>query len=127
MDLSEITPQKVHSLLDYRKYLVVDNLDITDLLTGDGLYVDYEGWLGELLDELMHQGWCNPEYSSSEAKILIENGELINQATLEQIVGGLTFVVRRDRFSAGSFAEAIEDGTMLKLLNRLEKVAVQVG
>ena len=119
MDVTYVTNEMKFSLLSYRQYLANDNLNIDELIDEGFMYIDYKGWLHELLNELIRH-WCNPDYSPDEAKALIENDEDIKTASLEQIVGALTFIVRRDRFSAGSFFYDVKKGVVLKLLNRLE-------
>jgi len=121
MENQSLTPSEIKSLLDYRVHLSVENVDISEFIIGD--YDGYSGWVGELFGQLNWAKWLDYIYKPEHARRLVENPELIEQVNLGEIVTILTFIIRSERFSVGSFAEAIEDGTMLRLLNRLELVA----
>lgn len=119
----KLNNEKLEDLLAYRNHLIHHLDQLPDLISEDGFYVDYKGWLGELHSSLVLGEWCDTDYSSDDAKEIVEDDQKIDSATLDEVIGALTFMVRRDRFSAGSFGDDVEDGTMLKVLNQLERVA----
>ena len=123
MENQSLTPSEIKSLLDYRVHLTMKNVDISDFIIDDDMYVDYSDWVGELFSEINRAEWLDYVYTPEHARKIVDNPELIEQANWDEIVTLLTFIVRRERFSAGSFGMSIEDGTLLKVLDRLQMIS----
>lgn len=121
------TIQDIESLLTFKTYLDVDYDNLSGCIQEDLMYVDYTGWISELMDELIRKPWVDVEYSAERSKQLLEDESLLASASLSDIKMVLTFLVRRDRFSAGSFGMAIESGDMRKIFNRLEVISNDMG
>lgn len=54
---------------------------------------------------------------------MLKNDNLIKTASIPQIKAMLTYCVRGERFSDGHWAEMIENGTIRKLLTRIDELS----
>jgi hypothetical protein len=68
------------------------------------------------------QCWFDYDYIPEEACKMLEDEELISNASLSQIRTMLTYCVRGERFCEGFWGEMIEQGKIRCLLERLQKI-----
>lgn len=65
------------------------------------------------------RGWLDYGYKPEEAARMLEDGELIKHASLEQIKTMLTYCVRGERFCDGHRESLLIGGQVVALLRRL--------
>ncbi len=63
--------------------------------------------------------WLDCDYKPSEAAEMLDNEDLVRNATLDQIRTMLTYCVRGERFCDGHWATMIRAGHIRRLLERL--------
>ena len=68
-------------------------------------------------------GWLDYGYRPDEAARMLSDEEFLRSASLPQIKTVLTFCVRGERFSDGHWAEMIENGTIRKILERINELS----
>ena len=68
------------------------------------------------------RGWLDYGYKPEEAARMLEDGEFIRHASLEQIKTMLTFCVRGERFCDGHRESLLKGGQIVALLRRLEAI-----
>ncbi len=89
-------------------------------------YPDYDPLVEEFYRTISTGGWLDTGYNPDQAYQMIQNEDLIKNASLPQVRAMLTFCVRGERFSDGHWAEMIEKGYIRRLLERLDKIAEQL-
>ena len=84
---------------------------------------EYNNTVERFIDLIADQGcWMVGDYIPEEAKKLLLDEEAVRVATLPEIRRMLTFVVRGERFCDGWWSSMIEDGHVLRLLQRLAEI-----
>ena len=64
--------------------------------------------------------WLDYAYHPEEAAEMLKEEGFVKSASLSQIKEMLTFCVRGERFADGHWAEMIENGTIRKILERIQ-------
>lgn len=91
--------------------------------TEDGKITIPESMLGEKLKKFIRYFYdsdlLDKEYLENEKKIIEKD---INELTYKEVGTKLTSIIRGDRFCSGLIYSKVKDGTIFKLLERLQKV-----
>jgi Family of unknown function (DUF6508) len=90
-----------------------------EILTNEGnRFVESVYAAGWVLKDFDWSAWAQ----TSEGAALLDNSTGLAHATEEQISRTLTALFRKDRFAEGTLAEAFQNGTMLSICERAEKL-----
>ena len=68
--------------------------------------------------------WIDYDYLSESAGQMLKNEDVVKTADLAQIKTMLTFCVRGERFFTGHWGNVIENGYVLRLLQRLTELGL---
>lgn len=68
--------------------------------------------------------WMDYGYRPEDAAAMLKDDEVIKAASLPEIKTMLTYCVRGERFSDGHWAEMIENGSIRKILERINQLSV---
>jgi hypothetical protein len=94
----------------------------------DGIYQlpwpEYNPVVEEFYRLVASEFWMDYGYRPEEAAKMLGDDEVIKSASLAQIKTMLTFCLRGERFSDGHWAEMIENGSIRKLLERINDLSV---
>ena len=71
--------------------------------------------------------WCDYQYQPVQAGAMLEDDEVIQSASIEQIKTMLTFCVRGERFCYGHWEAVLKSGRILALLRRLEVLQAELS
>lgn len=88
-----------------------------------GEYLDYDDDVAEFFHLVGQAPWVDTGYSPSEARRLVEDPAACARATLDEVRGGLTWLMRSERFGDGAWASALKAGWVQRLLDRLAVLA----
>lgn len=88
-------------------------------------YPNYNPLVEEFFHRVSSDGWLDHGYDPEQAARMLQDAALLKTASLDQIKTMLTFCVRGERFSEGHWAEMIENGSVRKLLQRLEEIKIE--
>jgi hypothetical protein len=88
-------------------------------------YPEYDPLVHEFFGQVTSGGWLDYGYNPEEAARMLSNEEFVKSASLPQIKSMLTYCVRGERFSDGHWAEMIENGSIRRLLERINQLNVQ--
>ena len=87
-------------------------------------YYNYNSEVHNFLEALYENNFIQPFNWSNwdEGKQLIDNSDLLDNASLQTLRKLLTTHVRADRFSEGHFAYMIETGHIVRILRRMAEI-----
>jgi hypothetical protein len=85
-------------------------------------YPIYHSLVEEFFRAVASEGWVDYEYNPDQAYQMLKDENLVKTASLSQIKTMLTFCLRGERFSDGHWEQMIEDGTIRRLLERLNEI-----
>jgi hypothetical protein len=110
------------NLLDYIDYFKRNDVKFYELKTpieGNRIvrYYDYDIFLLNFLDEFTSTDMIDYSYTNNIKKLDFNE---INKMNKKEIGTVLTYYLRIERFSAGSWAKAIDNRIFLKCLERLQ-------
>jgi hypothetical protein len=88
-------------------------------------YPNYNPLVHEFFHAVSSGDWLDTAYIPEQAYQMLQNENLIRNASLDQIKTLLTFCVRGERFADGHWAEMIEKGYIRLLLERLQEIKTQ--
>lgn len=88
-------------------------------------YPNYNPLVEEFFRRVSSDGWLDYAYVPEQASRMLQDEDLLKTASLGQIKTMLTFCVRGERFSDGHWGEMIENGSIRKLLRRLEEIKIE--
>ncbi len=128
------TLQEIETLTAYLPRLYAEGFSPATQWNGgkqaDGTFImpypDYDPLVEEFYRTISTGGWLDTGYNPDQAYQMIQNEDLIKNASLPQVRAMLTFCVRGERFSDGHWAEMIEKGYIRRLLERLNEIAEQL-
>jgi hypothetical protein len=83
---------------------------------------EYDELVEEFFQMASKECWCNYNYQNEEAVRMLEDHEIIRNASLSQIKTMLTFCVRGERFCDGHWASMIESDNIRRILERLAEL-----
>lgn len=92
-------------------------------------YYNFSEQLNEFHDMCYREGWVLMEFDwmtwewSPEAEMLVADLQSVDGANSEQLARLLTTILRKERFSDGAIAEAIESELVLAILRRASGLA----
>lgn len=90
----------------------------------DGLmrlpWPEYDPVVEGFYREAASECWLDTGYRPEEAARMLKDEGLVRSASLSEVRSMLTFCVRGERFSDGHWAEMIENGSVRRLLERVE-------
>jgi len=89
-------------------------------------YPRYQPLVDEFFRHVAGDGWLDYEYNPEQASQMIRDENAIKTASLKQIQTLLTFCIRGERFSDGHWEEMIKKGYIRRLLERLNKIKVEL-
>ncbi len=127
------TYQEMQALVAYLPILYADGFKPVIRWQGgdqdkDGIYrlpwPEYNPVVEEFYRLVASGSWLDYGYRPEEAAKMLHDEELIKSASLAQIKTMLTFCVRGERFSDGHWAEMIENGSIRKILERINVLYV---
>lgn len=82
----------------------------------------YDEDVEEFFRRVGQRGWLDYGYKPEEAARMLEDGEFIKRASLEQIKTMLTYCVRGERFCDGHQESLLLGGQVVNLLRRLAAI-----
>lgn len=123
-----LTPQNIDAVLAARSFFENDGQDLykrrTEPLAATP-YV-YSDELKRFLSILRNEGFVTSSFDwaewRQEAQSYVDDPEKLKSADLATIQKLLTTHVRLDRFNGGHFAEMIENGHIVAVLDRLDEI-----
>jgi len=127
------TYQEMQALVAYLPILYADGFETVVKWNGgdqdkDGVYrlpwPEYNPVVEEFYRLVASGSWLDYGYRPEEAAEMLHDEELIKSASLAQIKTMLTFCVRGERFADGHWAEMIENGSIRKLLERINVLSI---
>ncbi len=122
------THQEMQALVAYLPILYADGFKPVIRWQGgdqdkDGIYrlpwPEYNPVVEEFYRLVASEFWMDYGYRPEEAAKMLRDDEFIKSASLPQIKTMLTFCIRGERFSDGHWAEMIENGSIRKILERI--------
>ena len=127
----KLTKKNIEIILNYLPYFEDKNQKFYDILMPkrdggnivDYIYVTYSDKFMEFYRALHDQGFVtnfNWLDSSIHSESLTEYYELLEDADIKILRRLFTMIVRQDKHNEGFFADVIESGLLLAMLNRLE-------
>jgi hypothetical protein len=84
---------------------------------------DYDPVVEEFYRLAASDCWLDHGYHPEEAAKLLKEGDFVKSASISQIKVMLTFCVRGERFSDGHWAEMIENGSIRRILERINELS----
>ncbi len=123
----------MQALVAYLPILYADGFETVVKWNGgdqdkDGVYrlpwPEYNPVVEEFYRLVASGSWLDYGYRPEEAAEMLHDEELIKSASLAQIKTMLTFCVRGERFADGHWAEMIENGSIRKLLERINVLSI---
>ncbi len=84
---------------------------------------DYDPVVEEFYRTVASEFWLDYGYRPEEAAKMLQDDEFVKSASLAQIKTMLTFCVRGERFSDGHWAEMIENGSIRRILERIDELS----
>ena len=86
-------------------------------------YPEYHPLVEEFFRLVASEGWLDYQYNPDDAARMLSEPSFIRSASLAQIKSMLTFCVRGERFADGHRAEMIENGSICRILERIEQLS----
>jgi hypothetical protein len=83
---------------------------------------EYDKVVEEFFRAASAEYWTDYEYSPEEAARMLEDHDVVKNATLSRIKTMITYCVRGERFCDGHWGAMIEDGHIRRLLERLAEL-----
>ena len=83
---------------------------------------EYNKLIKEFFQIASSECWCDYNYQNEETVRMLENHDVVRNASLSQIKTMLTFCVRGERFCDGHWASMIESGNIRRILERLAEL-----
>lgn len=83
-------------------------------------YPEYHPLVEEFYRQAASECWLDYQYNPEEAARMLRESVIVRSASLTQIKSMLTFCVRGERFADGHWAEMIENGSIRRILERIE-------
>jgi hypothetical protein len=128
-----LTKKNIEVILNYLPYFEDKNQKFFDILMPkrDGgniveyIYVTYSAKFMEFYRELHEQGFVtnfNWLDSTLESNDLSHYYELLEDADIATLRKLITIIVRHDKHNEGFFADVIDSGLLLAMLNRLKEL-----
>jgi hypothetical protein len=132
-----LTKKNIEVILNYLPYFEDKNQKFFDILMPkrDGgniveyIYVTYSAKFMEFYRELHEQGFVtnfNWLDSNLESNDLSHYYELLEDADIMTLRRLVTIIVRRDKHNEGFFADVIDSGLLLAMLNRLKELNEEI-
>lgn len=122
----EITKEDIDALLNYLPVFSVPGRSFGEWKGFDkekGLlhlpFVDYDDDVEEFFMLASQECWTDSSYEPRKASRMLQDGDYVARASLDEVKTMLTFCVRGERFFAGHRLAALREGYMVALLNRL--------
>ncbi len=127
----KLTKKNIEIILNYLEYFEDKNQKFYDIIMPkrdggnivDYIYVTYSDKFMEFYRALHDQGFVtnfNWLDSSIHSESLNEYYDLLEDADIKILRRLFTMIVRQDKHNEGFFADVIESGLLLAMLNRLE-------
>ncbi|HEX8354545.1 MAG TPA: DUF6508 domain-containing protein [Pyrinomonadaceae bacterium] len=82
----------------------------------------YDEDVEEFFSRVGRHGWLDYGYQPEAAARMLEDGEFIERASLEQVRTMLTYCVRGERFCDGLWESLLAGGQVVALLRRLKAI-----
>ncbi|HNR43876.1 MAG TPA: DUF6508 domain-containing protein [Methanofastidiosum sp.] len=132
-----LTKKNIEVILNYLPYFEDKNQKFFDILMPkrDGgniveyIYVTYSAKFMEFYRELHEQGFVtnfNWLDSTLESNDLSHYYELLEDADIATLRKLITIIVRHDKHNEGFFADVIDSGLLLAMLNRLKELNEEI-
>ena len=117
----------IDALLRYLPDLYPEGVAIkAHCILGSNTWPTYADVVDAFFREACKEHWTHYDYRRSGAEARLQDPAAIAQASLAEIQGMLTYCVRGERFCDGHWASMIEQGCILKILNRLASLRKQM-
>ena len=121
------TDEEIDRLLAYLPLVTGRGLDACPVRHGSGLFdVHYSPEIEDLLRMLSREPWQHREYRAAGGAAY-DSPEAIASADMDRLRAMLTYVVRGERFTAGSFGDAVQAGHIRRLFERLQVLRLSRG
>jgi len=129
------TSQEIEELVAFLPRLYVKELSPAKKWHGgdkddDGVitmpWPEYEPVVEDFFQAASGESWTDPEYLTKSAGQMLKNEDTVKTADLDQIKTMLTYCVRGERFFTGHWGNVIENGYVLRLLQRLAELGLKV-
>lgn len=86
-------------------------------------YPEYHPLVEEFFHLVASEGWLDYGYNAEAAGAMLRDADFVRKASLAQIRSMLTYCVRGERFADGHRAEMIENGSIRRILERVEQLS----
>jgi hypothetical protein len=90
-------------------------------------YPNYPKVVIEFIESASQGFWADKEYLENSKQAGFLDSEYINNANFSRIKTMITYIVRGERFGDGHWATFIEDGTINKILKRIDEINSKLG
>ena len=87
-------------------------------------YPEYDPIVEEFFRIASSDCWTDPDYLAKSAGQILDDEDAVKSADLDQIKTLLTYCVRGERFFTGHWGAVIENGSVRRLLERLEEIGL---
>jgi len=84
------------------------------------VWPEYDPVVLQFVEVASRECWCDYDYDPVEAGAMLEDGELMASADLDQVKTVLAYCVRGERFADGHWDSMIRGGYVRGLLDRLK-------
>jgi hypothetical protein len=135
MEEYRITAERIDQLLRFLPLFDVPGKAFTkewtetELKPGGWLIPPYPEYTDEVIEFFRLAGqpcWCDYSYETQEAENMLQEGDVVNQASLDAIKTMLTYCVRGERFCDGHWESMLQSGRIVSLLSRLKQLRASV-
>jgi hypothetical protein len=126
---TSITPERVDELLRFLPLFEQAGRAFVESWSGDERTSDgaatapfavYASDVEEFFSLAGQPCWCDREYVPAEAATMLEDDNLVQIATIDQLRTMLTYCVRGERFCDGHWESVLRSGRVVSLLRRLK-------
>ena len=134
MNQHEITGEDIDALLEFLPLFEKPGRKFAKWAGGEKLgdgsitmpFPVYERDVEEFFKQVGSRGFIDYGYKPEEAARILEDAELIESASLEQVKTMLTYCVRGERFCDGLRESLLSGGQIVALLRRLKAIREQM-
>lgn len=121
------TRQEIEKLVSYLPRLYSEGFKPIERWSGgkskDGVctmpWPEYDPLVKEFFELVEKDCWCDYEYDPAIAGKMLNDEDVVSEASLDDVKTMLTFCVRGERFCEGHWGSMIESGNIRRLLQRL--------
>jgi len=129
MDPKHATPQDMEALVAFLPILYGTSADLlakAGLTRSDRASIEHDAQYEQSIEDFFYcaakGSVMNRRYDPDEASQMLEDEQLVRDASLGQVRTMLTYCIRSERMGPGQLAHFIRRGTVRHLLNRMKAI-----